>query len=199
MKMALYARVSTNGGRQDTENQLGPLREWASRLGGELTGEYLDQASGSRSDREALNRLLEDARLRKFDTLLIWALDRLSREGIVRLAGYLERLKGYGIRILSHQEPWLDTAGPVSDLLIAVFGWVAQQERLRIRERVLAGLKTARAKGKRLGRPSRSIDPKKVALLRSQGRSIREIAQFLGVPKSTVSRALSQKPCTAAA
>ncbi len=194
MRIGIYARISTNGGRQDTENQLTPLREWASRLGGEIVEEYVDQASGSKSDRVALNRLLRDAHLKRFDTILLWALDRLSREGIGRMAGYLEGLKVFGVRVLSHQEPWLDTAGPVTDLLMAVFAWVAQQERQRIRERVLAGLKTAKAKGKKLGRPSRGVNLIKARELKSKGHSLRQIAQFLGVPRSTIARALSQKP-----
>lgn len=191
MKIALYARVSSNGGQQDTENQLAPLREWASRLGGEIVAEYRDEASGSRADRVALTHLLEDAHRRRFDTLLIWALDRLSREGIARMTGYLEQLKTCGVRVLSYQEPWLSTQGPVSDLLIAIFGWIAAQERSRIRERVLAGLGRAKRDGKRLGRPSREVDLSQVLKLRSQGLSMREIAQTLRVPRSTLARALS--------
>lgn len=97
------------------------------------------------------------------------------------------------------QEPWLDTAGPVADLLIAIFGWVAQQERGRIRERVLAGLKTAKAKGKKLGRPERVVDKGKTEKLRLEGHSVRQIAMILGVPKSTISRVLSRKPSAVAA
>ena len=199
MKTAVYARISTQGGRQDLSNQLNPLREWADRLGGSIVQEYVDEASGSKSDRIALGQLLEDAHRRKFDTLLIWALDRLSREGIARMSGYLEKLKACGVRVLSHQEPWLDTSGPVADLLIAIFGWVAQQERLRIRERVMAGLKTARAKGKSLGRPKRVVDVDRANILSNQGLGVREIAQHLGIPKSTIARILSQKPLTIAA
>jgi DNA invertase Pin-like site-specific DNA recombinase len=199
VKISIYVRVSSNGGRQDTENQIRPLKEWVSRLGGKLVGEYIDEASGSRADREGLKRLLEDARLRKFDTLLVWCLDRLSREGIVRLAGYLEKLKGYGVRVLSHQESWLDTAGPVSDLLIAIFGWVAQQERSRIRERVMAGLKTARARGKKLGRPIREVNWEKAKDLKSKGLTIRQIAQHLGIPRSTLARAITKKSLSFAA
>ncbi len=194
MRIALYARISTNNGRQYAENQLAELRDWAKRLGGDITAEYVDEASGSRSDRKRLNRMLADAHRRRFDTVLVWALDRLSREGIVRLTGYLERLKQSGVRLMSHQEPWLDTAGPISDLLIAIFGWVAQQERTRISERVKAGLRTARAKGKRLGRPVSRIDLHKAQMLRSEGYSLRQVAQILQVPRSTLSRALSQKP-----
>lgn len=199
MKIALYARVSTSDGRQDANNQLAPLREWAERLGGTVVSEYVDEASGCRSDRIALTHLLSDAHLRKVDTLLIWTLDRLSREGIARMTGYLEKLKASGVRVLSHQEPWLDTAGPVADLLVAIFGWVAQQERQRIRERVLAGLKTARGKGKRLGRPARRTDLGKAHDLRTKGHTLRQAAQILGVPKSTLARLLSQKPTAIAA
>jgi len=199
MRIALYSRVSTSDGRQDTENQLVPLRDWASRLGGEIVEEYVDEASGSKADRVDLNRLMEDAHHRKFDTLLFWSLDRVSREGIAKMTGYLQQLRASGIRVLSHQESWLDTSGPTSDLLVAVFSWMAQQERSRIRERVLAGLKTARAKGKKLGRPVRSIDLGKALSLRSQGHSVRVIAQILGAPKSTISRLLSQKPQAKAA
>lgn len=199
MKIAMYVRVSTNDGRQTVDNQTLPLREWAGRLGGAIVKEYIDEASGSKGDRKALSQLLEDAHRREFDVVLIWALDRLSREGIARMTVYLERLKGCGVRVLSHQEPWLDTAGPVADLLIAIFGWVAQQERSRIRERVLAGLKIARAKGKRLGRPMRRVDTVKALNLRSEGHPLREVAQILGVPRSTLARALSQKPSVVAA
>lgn len=132
MRIALYARISTSNGRQDAENQLSELRQWAKRLSGEIAAEYVDEASGSRNDRKSLNLMLTDAHRRRFDTILVWALDRLSREGISRLTGYLEQFKRHGVRVLSHQEPWLDTTGPVSDLLIAIFGWVAQQEREQV-------------------------------------------------------------------
>lgn len=194
MKIATYIRISTNSSRQETDNQIIPLKEWAQRLSGEFIAEYVDEASGSKSDRKALQMLLEDARMRKFDTLLIWALDRLSREGIARMSGYLEILRSYGVRVLSHQEPWLDTSGPVSDLLIAIFGWVAQQERNRIRERVLCGLRSAKAKGKTFGRPKRNVNIEKALSYKEKGHSLREIAQFMGVPRATLARALSQKP-----
>ncbi|QQR80952.1 MAG: recombinase family protein [Deltaproteobacteria bacterium] len=199
MKIGIYARISTQDGRQDAENQLTPLRQWAERLGGVVVLEYVDQASGTKADRQALTQLLADAHLRKFDTVLIWALDRLSREGIARMTSYLERLKLSGVRVLSHQEGWLDTAGPVSELLQAVFAWIAKQERQRISERVQAGLVRAKLKGKRLGRPGVKLNIEAAFDLKEKGHSIRYISQFLGVPKSSVARALSQKPCSKAA
>lgn len=197
MKIAIYARISTNGQKQDTENQLVPLREWASRLGGEVITEYIDHASGAKGDRKALLTLFEDAHKRKFDVLLIWALDRISREGIVKMTSYLETFKRYGVRVLSHQEPWLDTSGPVSELLTAIFGWVASQERARIKERIVAGLDRAKAKGKTLGRPEANFSVKKAIELRESGKNLREIADLLGVGKSTLSRTLLRltKPC----
>ena len=191
MKVALYARVSTSGGRQDSENQLLELRQWASRLGGQIVKEYVDEASGSNGDRKAFKTMLQDAHRKEFDVLLIWALDRLSREGIARMSAYLDELKGKGVRILSHQEPWLDTGGPVADLLIAIFGWVAQQERNRISERVKLGLKRAKISGKKLGRPQKwKMDRVLLKALKGQGRTIREIGQELNVSPATVCRYL---------
>lgn len=131
--------------------------------------------------------------------MLIWALDRLSREGIARMTGYLEKFKLAGVRVLSHQEPWLDTAGPVSELLQAVFAWIAKQERQRIRERVMAGLERAKAKGKKLGRPGVGFDLDRALEMRGAHYSLRKISQALGVPRSTLARTLSRKPHVKAA
>ena len=187
MKVAIYARVSTNNGSQDAENQLEELRSWAKRLDCEIVNEYVDEASGSRSDRKALTQLLEDARKRRFDCLLIWALDRLSREGIGRLTSYLEQLKTYGVRVMSYQEPWLDTSGPVADLLVAIFGWVAKQERERISERIKAALQRVR-KTKKLGRPTVDYDPNEIIALKGTGLSGRAISRIIGISHVTVSR-----------
>ncbi len=118
------------------ETQLRELRSWAERLGVEVVAEYIDQASGSRADRAGLRALLDAAHRREFDGVLVWALDRLSREGIGAMVAYLEKFKTAGVVVKSHQESSLDTASPVNDLLLAVFAWVARQERERIRERV---------------------------------------------------------------
>lgn len=190
MKISIYARVSTKSDRQDLQNQLTPLREWALRLGGDIVFEYVDEASGTKSDRSGLKQLIQDARLRKFDALLIWALDRLSREGIYKMTGYLEELKRNKVRVLSHQESWLDTDGPVSDLLIAIFGWVAQQERNRISERVKAGLDRAKAKKIQLGRPTTLYSKARIKELRLGGLSMRKISREIGVSHVTVSRVL---------
>lgn len=161
MKIALYCRVSKNDESQDPQNQLGPLRDYAGALGGEVAEEYIDLASGSNGDRKEFLRMLEDAGKRKYDLLLVWALDRLSREGISNTLGYLERLKRNGVALKSLQESWLDTRDDgLGQLLLAIFSWVAQQERMRIVERTKAGLERARKAGKQLGRPQGAKDRK---------------------------------------
>ena len=154
MNIAVYARVSRSDETQDPRNQLEPLRNFAKAHDGQILKEYVDRASGSKSDREQFLNMLKDADQKKFDLLLIWSLDRLSREGIPNTLGYIERLKRNGIAIKSFQEPWLDTRDEsIGQLLIAIFSWVAKQERLRIVERVNAGLVRAKKQGKILGRP----------------------------------------------
>src|SRR3989338_9863344 len=109
MKIALYCRVSKNDESQDPGNQLNPLRDYARALGGDIAQEYVDMSSGSNGDRENFLRMLADADKRKFDLVLVWALDRLSREGISNTLGYLDRLKRNVIALKSLQESWLDT------------------------------------------------------------------------------------------
>ncbi len=185
-RAAIYLRVSTK--EQTVENQERELRLWADRLGLEVVAVYSDTMSGARGDRVGLAELLAAAHRRELDTLLLWALDRLSREGIGALARYMEQLRAAGVRVLSHQEPWVDTSGPVSDLVIAVFAWVARQERERIAERVRAGIARARAQGVRLGRPRRAVDVATVRERRARGESWRKIARALRIPTSTLRR-----------
>lgn len=162
MRISTYGRVSKNDESQDPLNQLNPLRDYAKALGGEIVAEYVDYASGGRSDRANFLKMMEDADRRKFDLLLIWSLDRLSREGISNTLGYLERLKRNGVAVKSLQESWLDTRDEgLGQLLLAIFSWVAQQERKRIIERTKAGLDRARRKGTKLGRPAGVKDSKK--------------------------------------
>jgi len=154
MKIAIYARVSKNDESQNPQNQISPLRDFAHALGGEIVAEYMDLASGGRSDRENFVRMLEDADKRRMDLILIWSLDRFSREGISNCFGYLERLRRSGVALKSLQESWLDTRDEgIGQLLLAIFSWVASQERQRISERTKAGLERAKRQGKKLGRP----------------------------------------------
>jgi len=148
MKVAIYSRVSTS--EQDVNNQLIALRNYARAFGGEVVKEYVDIASGKSSNREQFRQMLEDANKHTFDMVLVWALDRFSREGILNTLSYLKRLKNNGISIKSLQESWLDTRDEgMGNLLIAIFSWVAEQERKRISERTKEGLKKAKNVGKR--------------------------------------------------
>ena len=172
---------------QTSENQEREL-QWAERLGLEVVAVYADTASGARSDRAALNAVLAAAHHREFDVLLVWALDRVSREGIGRMVGYVEQFRAAGIRVLSHQEPWLDTGGPVGELVLAIFAWVAKQERERIGERVRAGQTRARAQGVHIGRRPRLVDVEEVRRRRAAGQGWRRIARALKVPMTTLRR-----------
>jgi DNA invertase Pin-like site-specific DNA recombinase len=161
MRIAIYARVSKSDESQDPRNQVNPLRDYARAIGGEIVDEYIDLSSGGNSDRVNFLRMLEDAEKRKFDLLLVWSLDRLSREGIQNTLAYLERLKRNGIALKSLQESWLDTRDEgIGQLLLAIFSWVAQQERKRIVERTKAGLQRVKREGRRLGRPIGAQDKK---------------------------------------
>jgi putative DNA-invertase from lambdoid prophage Rac len=182
-----YVRVSDK--ELNPENQRYELEALAARLGLEIEHVYTDVVSGAKAGRAGLERALADAEASDYDVLLIYALDRLSREGIARMLAYLERLKAAGVRLLSAKEPWLDTAGPLADLLVAIFAWVAQQERTRLRERVITGMERARREGKRIGRPTRVVDIVAIARLRAEGRTWRSISMALKTPARTLWRA----------
>ena len=142
MKAVVYARCSTNESKQDVNNQITPLKKLAEALNFDITGEYIDYASGGDSNRPQFQQMLNDAKRHKFDVVLIWALDRFSREGILNTLSYLKILKQSNVALKSLQESWLDTREEgMSELLIAIFSWVASQERKRLRERIKAGIK----------------------------------------------------------
>lgn len=149
-RAALYVRVSTDD--QTTANQLPELRLLAERRGFPEAVVYEEVVSGAAPRRPALEQLLDDARRGALSAVFVWALDRLTRRGISELHHLLEQLQRYGVVLVSAREPWLDTAGPVAPLLVSIFGWVAQQERLRLADRTRAGLARAKGQGKRLGR-----------------------------------------------
>jgi DNA invertase Pin-like site-specific DNA recombinase len=187
MKAAIYARVSTRDGRQDAENQLRQLREFASSQKWTVVHEYVDRASGKRGDREQFQKMFTAASRREFDCLLFWSLDRLSREGTVETLNHLQRLTGYGVNYRSFTEQYLDSTGMFKEAVIGILAAVAKQERVRLSERTIAGLERAKAQGRVGGRPkAEDAEPKlvaKIARLRAEGRSIRAIA--LEVKKST--------------
>jgi DNA invertase Pin-like site-specific DNA recombinase len=155
-RVAIYARVSTQDGRQETENQLRELRAYCERQGYEVYREYVENESGrkGRRERSEFAELFRDAERRRFDLLLFWSLDRFSREGIRKTIHYLQHLDSLGVRFKSHTEPYLDTDNElVSHILLGVLSYFAELEAKKVSERTMAGLERARASGKTLGRP----------------------------------------------
>ncbi len=179
--VAIYARVSTKDRGQETENQLVQLRGFAASQGWTVFAEFVDHESGSHDDRPHFKQMFKDASQRKFDVLLFWSLDRLSREGVLETLQHLQRLTGYGVGYRSFTEQYLDSCGIFKDAVIGILAVIAKQERIRISERTKAGLARARAKGKILGRPRVMVEAAEVTRLRSAGHSFAAIAKELGV------------------
>src|SRR5438477_8897978 len=167
MKVAIYARVSTD--KQDNENQLDQLREFASRQSWEIVTEYKDTVSGSgRRTRPQFDAVMLAASQRRFDLLLFWALDRLSREGIVKTLGYLEQLGTWGCGWRSYTQPLLDTGNEMTNgIVLSVLAAVAKQERITCLSARRQGLQRARRAGKRLGRRAVQVDVRAVHKLRA--------------------------------
>lgn len=191
MKIALYARVSTKDKGQDYENQLRELRTFVERKAGDgwtLASEYVDRASGKSADRPAFRRMFEDASRKQFDMVLFWSLDRFSREGVLETLQHLQKLTGNGVEWFSYREEYLRSVGVFRDAVLAILAAIAKQERVRLSERVQAGLSRARAQGKVLGRPKAAVRPERVAALRAKGLSLRAIAAETGVSFMTVQR-----------
>jgi len=197
LKTAIYARVSTKDGRQDTENQLRQLRTFASTQDWSVVHEYVDRASGKRGDREQFQKMFSAASRREFDCLLFWSLDRLSREGTVKTLNHLERLNGYGVNYRSFTEQYLDSTGMFKEAVIGILAAVAKQERVRLSERTIAGLQRAKAQGRVGGRSkTEDTEPKlvmRIERLRSEGHSIRAIAVEVKKSPNTILRLLKSE------
>ena len=159
MKVALYARVSkdeasSTGALQDPENQLIPMRKFCDAMEWKISKEFVDRASGGSANRPQFQAMLGEVRQRHFDLILVWALDRFSREGITNTLNYIKQLRDYKTGLKSIQEPWLDTRQEgVADLLLAFMSWMAQEEKRKISQRTKAGLAKLKARGVKLGRP----------------------------------------------
>ena len=187
-KVAIYSRVSTKDRGQDTENQLRQLRELCAKQGYDIAVEYVDHASGKRSDRDGFREMFAAASRRQFDMVLFWALDRFSREGVYDTLQHLQRLTSYGVAYRSYTEQYLDSCGMFRDAVIGILAAVAKQERVRLSERTVAGLERARAHGRIGGRPRVICDRERVHALRNAGKSLGQIAAELGLSKTTISR-----------
>jgi len=197
--VALYARVSTT--QQDPDVQLLELRTLATTRGWRVIGEYVDAGiSGASTSRPELSRLLADAHRGRFAGILVWRLDRLGRS-LRHLVTVVEDLLARGIEVISATEPHMDSTTPTGRLLRNIFASVAEYEREMIRERVIAGLRKAKASGKRIGRPRTVLNRLRIERLREEGLSWRKVSRTMGLPKSTVYqyRGLSEKPVAAAA
>jgi len=204
-RVALYARVSTakceKCGKirtehenhshefkgQDPEVQLRELREYIEHRGWQIAEVYPDTGvSGAKDSRPALNRLVVDAGRRRFDVVIVWRFDRFARS-VSHLLRALEQFQSLGIDFVSLSEN-VDTSTPTGKMVFTVLGAVAELERSLIQERVKAGLRNAKAKGKKLGRPRADVDETKVEALRAAGASWRAVAEKLGVGVGTVHR-----------
>jgi DNA invertase Pin-like site-specific DNA recombinase len=184
MRVGIYARVSTLIG-QSPEMQLAELREYASRRGWEVYAEYVDSGvSGSKESRPELNRLMADVHRRHFDIVLCWKVDRFGRS-LKHLVNALADLDSYGVAFVSLRDN-LDLSTPSGRLMFQIIGAMAEFERSLIQERVRAGLRNAKLKGKTLGRPRRIVSADEMTRLREQGASFREIAKVVGVSYVTV-------------
>lgn len=190
MRVALYARVSTaeEKNAQDPEVQLIKLRDFCRARGYEIAGEYVDRKSGADPNRPALEKMMQDARRRKFDSILIVRLDRITRS-IGNLLKILEDLQSWGVALICTDQP-IETNSATGRLMIHILAALAEFERELIRERVMDGLKKAKRMGKRLGRPKENIDIERIIQLRNEGKSYREIAAEMKVSHTTVMKIL---------
>lgn len=193
VRTAIYARVSTANNGQDPKMQTRELQEYCERRGWKVSGEYVDEGvSGSKDSRPELNKLMADAHRRRFDAIVVWRFDRFARS-VSHLLRALETFKALGVEFVSLSEQ-VDTSTPTGKMIFTVLGAVAELERSLIAERVKAGLRNARAKGKRLGRPRVIVDAARIGSLRAHGRTWREITAELGVSKGSAQRAYCGLP-----
>ena len=193
-RAALYMRVSTKGHGQTTETQALALCDYAAHRGFEIVEEYRDEGiSGSKDSRPALDRLMKDARARKFDVVIVARFDRFARS-VSHVLRALEEFSHLGVDFVSLSES-IDTSTPMGKMIFTVLGAVAELERNLIKERVHMGISRARKQGKRLGRPKRIFDREQARTM-LQSMSVREVARQLGVSRGVVDRALSLTDAT---
>ena len=159
-KVAVYLRVSTK--EQSVENQLPQLEKWVADRGHKLTEVYSENESAWKSGHQReLAGLIQDAKRGRFNIVLTWSLDRISRQGSLAILSLVHKLSTYGVRVVSLQESWTEAPGELAEILYAIAGWVAQMESQRRSERTKAGLVRVRASGVKLGRPLGARDKKR--------------------------------------
>ncbi len=188
-KVAIYVRVSTKD--QSVDMQLNDLERYSKERGLSVFKIYQDNGvSGTKETRPALSELMNDAKKRKFDIVLVWRFDRFARS-TKHLVTALYEFRNLGIDFISYQEN-IDTSSPLGEAIFTIISAMSKLERDIIAERVKGGLRKARANGKQLGRPTGDIDINKVIEYREQGISIREIAKEMGLSRGKVERTLKQ-------
>jgi DNA invertase Pin-like site-specific DNA recombinase len=186
-RCALYLRVSGGPG-QTTENQRPELLQLARTRGFEIVAVY-DEVGSAVKHRAAFDKMMLSAHRGEFDVLAVWSIDRFGRSMIGNVQAVLD-LDRVGVEVVSVREPWLDTSGPVRQLLVAIFSWVASEERRRLIERTKAGLERARREGKQIGRPRARVDMAEARALLASGLSMPKTARKLNVGTSTLYRLL---------
>jgi DNA invertase Pin-like site-specific DNA recombinase len=189
-RAAIYARVSTTD--QRPEVQLDPLRDYAEARGFQIAAEYVDHGvSGAKASRPQLDKMMAAACRRDIDVIVIAKLDRLARS-VHHLVGVGKELETLGVDLVVRDQN-IDTSTPTGRLLFHTLGAIAEFERDLIRERIHAGLALARKRGKRFGRPpvTDARQRRRIERLRASGRSIRAIAEQVGVGRGTVERVLA--------
>jgi DNA invertase Pin-like site-specific DNA recombinase len=193
MNVAIYARVSTSNTSQSPEMQIRDLRAYCSRRELKISREYVDKGfSGMKESRPQLDKLMGDVHQRRFDAVVVWKFDRFARS-VSHLLRALETFRALGVEFISLSEA-VDTTTPAGRLVFTILGAVAELERSLICERVRAGLRNARAKGKTLGRPRKLANCNEINRLRAQGASWRAVGTALGVSAATAFCAQARTP-----
>ena len=202
-KVAIYARVSLDEQNKDSRqfqdpgNQLKPLREFCKSLGYEVVKEYTDKMSGANPARPSFRAMMADGLQRRFSGIVVWKLDRFSREGVIPTMSYIKRLKDRGIWLKSMTESWLDTSQEgITEIVLAIMSWAASEERKKISERTKAGIARRRSLGKwKGGRPKNELKPKQevtVLKLQKEGKSALQISRIIKVSKYTLEKFLEK-------
>ena len=190
VRACLYARVSTTGHGQDTGLQLEELRRVAEARGWVVVHEFVDEGvSGAKQRRPALDALMKAARAGEVDVVAVWRFDRFARS-VNHLLKALDEFRTLGVEFLSLREN-IETTTPMGRAMFTLCAVISELEREIIRERVQAGIDRARRQGKQLGRPQRKLDLRAAKLLLEEGHSVRQVADVLGLPRTTLRRHLA--------
>jgi DNA invertase Pin-like site-specific DNA recombinase len=183
-RVALYCRVST--GDQHLETQLLDLRELAKQRGCEVVFEYTDIISGAKSKRPGLDQLMADARRHRFDIVPVAAFDRIARN-VRHFLDVLDELNHLGIEFVSKREN-VDTSGPLGRAMLTIVGAISELERSLIVERVKAGMRRAKAEGRKIGRAPLNINRQQVVADRRLGMSLTQVAKKHRISRASVCR-----------